>query len=107
MGFWTSAYLAYGIEIPDTNEETLEERLGGETVGVSYLRAGAYDTNKTYLTACCESADLGDPENLDLAAHYTDGNPEGRWNDMLAHAVEKVGLESIGEPGWLLIADVS
>lgn len=105
MGFWTSAYLAYGIEIPDTAPDALEGHLKGETVGVSYLQAGGYD--KTFLTTACESADLGKPAALDLAAHYIDGNPEGRWNDMLAHAVEKVGVEPIGEPGWLLIADVS
>lgn len=107
MGFWTSAYLAYGIEIPDTDVDTIEERLGDETVGVGYLRAGGYDNDKTFLTTACESADLGKPESLDLAAHYIDANPEGRWNDMLAHAAEKVGVEPLGEPGWLLIADVS
>jgi hypothetical protein len=107
MGFWTSAYLAYGIEIPSTDPDALEGHLKGETVGVGYLHAGGYDNDRTFLTAVCESADLGKPQALDLGAHYTDGNPEGRWNDMLAHAAEKVGVEPVGEPGWLLIADVS
>ena len=107
MGFWTSAYLAYGIEIPDTDEDTLDAKLHGQTVGVGHLNAGGYDTDKTYLTTYCESADLGKPETLDLGTHYADGNPEGRWNGMLAHAAEKVGVEPLGAPGWLLIADVS
>lgn len=107
MGMWTTAYLAYGIEIPYTSEDAIEEKLSGQTVGVSYLNAGHYDHDKTYLVTACFDAELGKPSEVDLGEHYADGDPTGRWNQMLDHAVGKVGVEPIGEPGWLLIADVS
>jgi hypothetical protein len=107
MGMWTSAYLAYGIEIPHTDEDTIDAKLNGTTVGVSHLNAGDYDHDKTYLVTACEDAELGTPATLDLGAHYTDDNPEGRWNQMLDHAVGVLGVTPLGEPGWLLIADVS
>jgi hypothetical protein len=107
MGFWTSAYLAYGIEIPHTDTDTLDEKLHGNTTGISYLNAGDYDVDKTFLVTACYDAVLGKPAAANISEHYADGNPEGRWNQMLDHAVGVIGVEVDGEPGWLLIADVS
>lgn len=107
MGMWTTAYLAYAIEIPRTDEDVIDEKLSGHTVGVGHLSAGGFDHDKTYLVTACEDAELGKPTGVDLGAHYTDDNPEGRWNQMLDHAAGVLGVEPLGEPGWLLIADVS
>lgn len=103
MGIDTTAWLAYGIQIPNTHAEDLEAKLK-DTVGVGYLHAGPYDREKTYLVTACHSADLGTPKTVDLGDAYTDGDPTGRWDAMLGHAVEKVGAGRLTHPGWLLIA---
>lgn len=107
MGISTSAYLIYGVQIADTHAEDLEEKLTGQTVGVGYLHAGPYDREKTYLTVAFHEADLGEPKTLDLGDAYVDGNPEGRWDSMLDHAISKVGATQLTQPGWLLIAGQS
>lgn len=104
MSIDTNAYLIYGVQIADTHSDDLEEALSGQTVGVGYLHAGSYDREKTYLTVAFHEAELGEPSSIDLGDAYTDGDPTGRWNSMLDHAVGKVGVAQLTQPGWILIA---
>lgn len=104
MSIGTSAYLIYGVQITRTHAEDLEDALKDNTVGVSYLHAGPYDQDNTYLTTAFYEAELRGNEALDLGALYADGDPAGKWNSALAHAVEKVGRGQLTQPGWILIA---
>lgn len=106
MEYQATAYLAYGVEIPHITAQTAEEKLGGHTVGVGCLYAGTEHDQKTYLVTACEIADLGKPKSIDLS-YFAEKDLVGPWNQMLDHAAGKVGVEPLGEPGWLLIADVS
>lgn len=110
MGMYQSAYLAYGIQIPDTEPDRLEEALaplktrtkGDDYVG--YLHAGRYDREDTYLVTKTFEADLG--EGLAVQPEQT---PEqyAAWNEHLGEAARALGLTEVPAASWLLIAHVS
>jgi hypothetical protein len=106
MGMFHSAYLAYGVRIPDTSEDDLDAALRG-TQGVSHLHAGGYDRDATYLVAddTCTNAALGKPQRIEPAA--VDPAQCEAWNTQLAAAMKAVGFTPTVPPAWLLIADVS
>jgi hypothetical protein len=107
MGDSTTAYLAYGMKIPNLDSDTIEQALNGNTNGAGYLTAGPYDRDSTYLVTAFHEAELGAPTTPDLASHYADGDPTCRWNNALDHAAGLLGLADHEEPAWHLIADVS
>lgn len=106
MGFHHSAYIAYGVRIPDTDEDTLDAALRG-TKGVSHLHAGGYDRDATYLVAddTTTNAALGRPQRIEPAT-FDPAQCEA-WNAQLATAAAAVGVTPAQPPAWLLIADVS
>lgn len=106
MGYYSSAYLAYGVRIPDTSEDDLDAALRG-TTGVSHLHAGGYDRDATYLVAddTCTNAALRGPQRIEPAA--LDPAQCEAWNAQLATAYAAVGVTPEQPPAWLLIADVS
>lgn len=111
MGFSQSAYLAYGMQIPDTNPDQLEEALaplkirtkGDDHVG--YLHAGRYDNEDTFLVTQCTEAELGDP--VVVAPERVTAEQYAAWKEGLAEACRALGLAEIPDAEWLLIAHVS
>jgi hypothetical protein len=104
MGYFTSAYLAYGIQIPDKPEDELDRGIPGGTE-VGHLRAGKYDAEMTFLVTECTEADLGQAEtvNPDRATR----EQYETWDRDLRAAAEALGVENPPEPSWLLIPSVS
>lgn len=107
MGFFTSAFLAYGIQIPDKDEEELDRGINGmpKRTDVGHLRAGKYDHEMTFLVTECKEADLGEacavePERATLEQYET-------WNRDLRATAKALGVEDPPEPTWLLIPHVS
>ena len=110
MGMYQSAYFAYGIRIPDTNADRLEEALarlatrqkGDDHVG--YLHAGKYDEDRTYLVTRCEEADLGQAR----AVHPEQATPEqyADWNHNLGEAARALGLTDVPDASWLVIPNL-
>jgi len=111
MGYYTSAWLAYGIQIPDTAPDRLEEALSTLTTrdkgddSVGYLNAGRYDDERTYLVTKTFEADLGNglavqPEQVTPQQYLT-------WNAHLAEAACALGVTEAPPASWLLIPHVS
>jgi hypothetical protein len=104
MGYFTSAYLAYGIQIPDTDEDTLDRGIPGGTE-VGHLRAGKYDAEMTFLVTECTEADLGDAETV--SPQQATPEQYATWDRDLKAATVVLGVVAYGEPSWLLIPNVS
>ncbi len=105
MGMYHSAYFAYGIQIPDTDHEVLEEKLKGIDGEVGFLHAGDYDRDMTFLVTKCEEVSLGNyevvtPQTATVAQYEA-------WGGQIREVAAALGLDEIPEPGWLLIPDLS
>ncbi|KOV86098.1 MULTISPECIES: hypothetical protein [unclassified Streptomyces] len=113
MGYYPSAWLAYGIQIPDTSSNELEDALGaldGQQRGdkadhVGYLHAGRYDAEDTYLVTQATEAEIG--SSVVVAPHQTTGDQYADWDHNLAAAARALGITDPVEPSWLLIAHVA
>lgn len=104
MRFYSTAYLAYGIQIPDTQLDRLEEVLQGHD-GIGYLNAGRFGNDRIYLTTECHSTDAGEylaiaPETLALGPGRT------TWDTALRAAAEALGHTDTPAPSWFLTADL-
>lgn len=111
MGFYHSAYFAYGVQVPDTNINDLEEKLYDHTQqhggDVGYLDAGSYDRHMTFLVTHCFTATLGQHKTVTPGDFDTDTVKS--WNDQLQAAATALGFDDteVSTPGWLLIPDMS
>jgi len=104
MRLYSTAYLAYGIQIPDTDPDRLEEALR-DIEGIGYLNAGRFGDERTYLTTECHSVDAG--EYLGLAPETVANRPEqAAWDAALKAAAEALGRTDTPEAGWFLTADL-
>ncbi|WP_327413203.1 hypothetical protein [Streptomyces sp. NBC_01233] len=105
MRLYSTAYLAYGIQIPDTQPDHLEDTLQALDNGVGYLNAGRFGDERTYLTTECHSADAG--EYLGLAPEtLNDRRERATWDTALKTAAEALGHSDAPAPGWFLTADL-
>ena len=111
MGFYHSAYFAYGVHVPDIDINDLEEKLYDHTQqhggDVGYLDAGSYDRNMTFLVTHCFTATLGQHKTVTPGDFGTDTVQS--WNDQLRAAATALGFDDtkVSTPGWMLIPDVS
>jgi hypothetical protein len=101
MSIWTSAYLAYGFEIPKTDEDALDTALGGLDGDVGHLSVGAYDRERLYLVTACHEAELGSPETVDL---NLSAEQRADWDRQLEAALSALGMPFGATPAWHLIA---
>ncbi|MFI8278553.1 hypothetical protein ACIGBH_27505 [Streptomyces sp. NPDC085929] len=102
MSIWTTAYLAYGLEIPARDTDEVENALRPLTGDVGYLTAGPYDRDRLYLATGSFDADLGTPETLDIPH---DPEQYRTWDDQLRTALAALGLPIDQQFTWHLIAD--
>jgi len=104
MGMYTSAWIAYGAAVKTHQPgEDFDVHLG--KYGVGHLAVGPYDHDTLYFTTFAEDADLGSPSAI--PAEALDPTQCARWTEQIRHAAAACAVELDGEPGWLLIADVS
>ena len=111
MGYSNSAYLAYGMQIPDTSSDQLQAALaplktrtkGNDYVG--YLHAGRYDDEDTFLVTRCTEAEIGEP--VVVAPERVTAEEYADWNESLGEACRALGLAEIPNAEWLLIAHVT
>lgn len=108
MGMWHTAYLAYGIQIPDTDPDDLNDAIyehKAEFPDVGYLQVGPYDRDFTFLVTDCFSADLGGFQTVTpqraSAEQYDD------WDRQLRVATAVLGIPGDFTPAWVLVADMS
>ncbi|MFF4576891.1 hypothetical protein ACFY15_00540 [Streptomyces sp. NPDC001373] len=102
MSIWTTAYLAYGLEIPARDTDELDRTLGPLKSNVGHLEAGPYDRDRLYLVTACHSADLRMSETPDIPrndAQYL------TWDDQLRTALAALGLATDQQFTWHLIAN--
>lgn len=104
MGFQHSTYFAYGVHIPDTDEEDLDRGIPGGTE-VGFLYAGGYDHDMTFLVTKCTEIDLGTFKAVDPQGVSSDEYE--LWNAQLAAAMEALGVTPKAGPAWLAIPDMS
>lgn len=105
MRLYSTAYLAYGIQIPRTDTDRLEEVLQALNNGVNYLTAGRFGEDQSYLTTECHNAEAG--QYLGLAVQTLADRPERPgWDTALKAAAEALGHTDTPQPGWLLTADL-
>jgi hypothetical protein len=102
MAIWTTAYLAYGLEIPTRDTDELDRTLGPLNSEVGHLEAGPYDRDRLYLVTACHSADLGEPETLDIPHNEAQYRT---WDDQLRTALTALGLPTDQPFTWHLIAN--
>jgi len=105
MGQYVSAYLTYGVPLPEhltarELEDALKARRHRE---VSYLMAGTYDRHKPYLVTACFSGEPGFFERVE--GIQSDGE-ERAWDLALTKTLEANGWPE-RKPSWMLIASVS
>ncbi|HEY6115462.1 MAG TPA: hypothetical protein VI172_05845 [Candidatus Dormibacteraeota bacterium] len=103
MGDYTSAYFAYGFQIPDTRSEQLDAALRDSPV--SYLHAGDYDRDMTFLVTDCTEIDLGNHRKVKPDS-FTQPQIDA-WNKALTEAAARLGVTSGFEPGWFVVPDLS
>lgn len=105
MRIYCSAYLAYGIQIPDTDGDTLEAALKELANGVSYLHAGRFNEQRTYLTAECHGVEAGG-YLVTVSTTVTDRPEHAAWDTRLKAAAEALGHTDTAAPAWLMIPDL-
>jgi len=105
MGMWTTAWLAYGATVQTDRDGEDFDTVLKQHDGVSHLSAGGFDNDRLYFVTYAEDADLGTPATL--PADALDPAQCPHWDAQICLAAEACGVELDGEPGWLLIADVS
>lgn len=102
-----SAYLAYGVQIPNHFERDIEKSLQeiGHRYGrsVGYLRSGPRDNGDLFLTTDYAGAELGKPMRIGLTK-FTEGDYES-WNRLLSVTLRELGIDGTAKPSWFLIAD--
>ncbi|APY88207.1 hypothetical protein DCW30_05690 [Streptomyces alfalfae] len=116
MGYYHSAYFAYGIHIPVDNQAAAwaeSERLDKELKkhkqrcpDVGHLSAGDYDHDRLFLVTKSDEIPLGQYGR----ASTTTPEQRANWNLQLANAVHALGYSDIPDleaPGWLCIPDLS
>lgn len=120
MGMYQSTYHAFGVHVPRylyepggpwTETERLDEliaELGLGDTGLGHLTAGNYDRDELFLVVVRDGEDcevkLGSfairrPKPF---THNQDPRP-----GLIARLAEAAGYGDLGEPGWLVIPDVS
>lgn len=106
----TTAYLAYGVKIPNSFNRTIEKKLEElneqHDMRLTHLWAGRYDREDLYLVVKYFEAEIGEAASIDLSPC------EGRgiraiWTACLKTALGELRIEDAPMPGWLLIADQS
>ncbi|MEV4227299.1 hypothetical protein AB0J81_09345 [Streptomyces bobili] len=103
MGMYHSTYFAYGFQIPDTRSDQLDAALRDSPV--SYLHAGDYDRDMTFLVTECDEVRLGDHRKVKPESFVQPVVDE--WNAALTEAAARLGVTSGFEPGWFVVPDVS
>jgi hypothetical protein len=113
MGYYQSAYFAYGLRIPVDGPAWQEsdrldaelQKLKDRCPEVGYLTAGDYDRDMVFLVTKSDEISLG------KYGRGSETTPEQRasWDAQLAHAVHALGLADadLEPPGWLCIPDLS
>lgn len=102
MRLYSTAYLAYAVQIPDTDIDAVKTTVKAID-GVSYLTCGRFENQQTYLTTKTFSAEAGEPTTLTAPLPTNERNT---WNHALTTAATALGHTNIPAPGWLLIADL-
>lgn len=103
MGMYHSTYFAYGFEIPRTDADKLDAVLADTPV--SYLHAGDYDRDRTFLVTECTEVKLGDHRKVTPEA-FQAAEIEA-WNAALTEAAARLGVFAGFEPGWFVVPDLS
>jgi hypothetical protein len=108
MGLYHSTYVAYGLEIPDTDFDTLDNTLADQPDGehlyrVQHLFLG--DFKKTFLLTRCEEIEACDFARLTPDAFTRTELPV--WNTVLHNMAVRLGHEVHPEPAWLVLHDHS
>lgn len=127
MGFDHSTYVGYGVHVPsdryegyaDDESERIDAFLRSfstpDHARVGHLTAGGYDRNELFII-CGPKYDPKNPlthSEVELGTHRKFPaswflNYERReWDTYLRQVVSALGYGDLGEPGWLVIPDVS
>lgn len=101
MSIWTTAYLAYGFEIPQQDLDAIDLALKPLDSEVGHLSAGPYDRDRLYLVTACHDAELGSPEVVGLSLGL---EQRADWDRQLLAALAALGLSMSIQPAWHLIA---
>lgn len=104
MGFWHTAYAAYGIALPKSIDlDTVEQYVDQLDNEVGHLNAGPYDRDSLYLVTACASAELGQTECIPVEA------TSPGWDEQLRAAAVGLGVpaDQVPTPGWFVVADMS
>lgn len=108
MGYYQTAYVAYGAELAGNayelwyrvEEEHEFDFSRYEDLGI--LFAGPYDNDFLFLTTFCEEAELGEYKTI-----LWDADKEAEWSRMIRYFAEENGLTLAGSPGWFVVSDYS
>ncbi|WP_432164903.1 hypothetical protein [Streptomyces sp. bgisy031] len=116
MGYYHSAYFAYGIHIPVDSQaaawaegERLDEELKNHKKrcpDVGHLSAGDYDRDRLFLVTKSDEIPLGQYGRASSATREQHAN----WDLQLAHAIQALGYgdrADLEAPGWICIPDLS
>ena len=105
MRLYSTAYLAYGIQIPDADNDVVEAALRDLANGVSYLQAGRFEEQRTYLTTECHRVNAGEYRIFAPDA-LADRSERPAWDTALRAAAEALGFPGTPVPRWFLTADL-
>lgn len=114
MGYYQSAYFAYGLHIPvdgpawqeSERIDTELQKLKPRCPDIGFLTAGDYDRDMVFLVTKSDEVQLG---SYGRGSEST-AEQRASWDAQLAAAVHALGLgetPDLEPPGWLCIPDLS
>jgi len=106
MGMYRRTFFAYGTRITDTDSGILEAALADHDT-VTYLLAGDYDRNMTFLVVKVTVAVVEPGTYRSIAPQAEAGIKYHAWNHELRAAATTLGIHDIPAPAWLVVPDLS
>lgn len=105
MTAMNSAYVFYGIRVPDVGWEELEKNIGqwqarGE---IGYFQAGLHDREMTFLVSFRDNIPCGQYYIFTAERIHAERKWRTAWDDGLITTARKLGLTLIDGPGWYFV----
>lgn len=100
-----SAYVLYGVRIPDMSWEELEDAVGQwkERGEIGYFQAGRHDCQMTFLASFTDEIPCGQYHIITAERIHAERKWRSAWDDSLITVARKLGLTIIDGPGWYFV----
>jgi hypothetical protein len=100
-----SAYVIYGVRIPDMDWQDLEDSVGQwDTRGkVGYFQGGLHDRELTFLVTYRDDVPCGQYYIITAERIHAERKWRRAWDDNLVTVSRDLGVTIIDGPGWYFV----